>query len=55
MLKSKTRFQEWRALYDYCYENREALEKRGLMKPFVLCMQAHWHEALRLREEENTS
>lgn len=45
------RYNEWEALFDYCRDNREALEEAGRMTALVLCLQAHWQDMKRLKGE----
>lgn len=41
------RYLEWKALLDYCRDNRDELEKKGRMTALVLCLQRHWQEAIK--------
>ena len=40
------RFQEWFALWQYCRENREELERRGIMIALVYALQRHWAKVI---------
>lgn len=48
-LKWEERYREWRALFEYCCENRLELEEKGRMRAFILCLQRHWQDMMRLK------
>ena len=50
MINWEERYDEWKALFDYCCENRLELETSGRMRAFVFCLQRHWQDMLRLKE-----
>lgn len=47
VIVDRNRYNKWKALFDYCYEHREELEKQGKMRALVLCLQRHWREAVK--------
>lgn len=49
------RYQEWKALYNYCRENEEELEQSGRMRALVFCLQAHWQDMNRLKTQEEVT
>jgi len=55
MITWQDRHREWKALLDYCSENRQALEASGRMKALVICLQSHWQDKMRLKAENNGS
>lgn len=45
----QVRYLEWKALFDYCCENRLELEAKDRIRAMVFCLQRHWQDMRRLQ------
>jgi hypothetical protein len=55
MVTYQERMAEWKALYDFAYENYVELEAKGRMKAITLCMQRHWQDAQCIKQRAKPS